>query len=146
MLNYQCKRRLTWSPKRIDSTNQKRRPAVAWAHCDVFQAPLPWQGIVKLYKGSMLVTKVRLCNDQISHPKSGYVTTKLHGTCGCNNNAMFSGRAIFMFPTVVVCRPRESGPGKALTVHAKCKYGSTVEIIVFRVQYFLSAYVACQIL
>ena len=43
--------------------------------------------------------------DTICHPKSGYVTTKLHGTstCGCNNNAMFSGRAIFTFPTVVVC-------------------------------------------
>ena len=45
--------------------------------------------------------------DTICYPKSGYVTTKLHGTstCGCNNNAMFSGRAIFTFPTVVVCRP-----------------------------------------
>ena len=33
----------------------------------------------------------------ICHPKSGYVTTKLHGTstCGCNNNAIFSDRAIF---------------------------------------------------
>ena len=35
--------------------------------------------------------------DTICLPKSGYVTTKRHGTsiCGCNNNAMFSGRAIF---------------------------------------------------
>ena len=43
--------------------------------------------------------------DTICLTKSGYVTTKLHGTstCGCNNNAMFSGRAIFTFPTVVVC-------------------------------------------
>ena len=33
--------------------------------------------------------------DTICHLKSGYVTTKLHGrsTCGCNNNAMSSGRA-----------------------------------------------------
>ena len=40
--------------------------------------------------------------DTLCHPKSGYVTTKLHGTstCGCNNNAMFSGTAIFTFPTV----------------------------------------------
>ena len=39
------------------------------------------------------------------HPKSGYVTTNLHGTStrGCNNNAIFSDRAIFMFPAVVVC-------------------------------------------
>ena len=30
--------------------------------------------------------------DTICHPKSGYVTTKLHGTstCRCNNNAIFS--------------------------------------------------------
>ena len=30
--------------------------------------------------------------DTICHPKSSYVTTKLHGTstCGCNNNAIFS--------------------------------------------------------
>ena len=28
-------------PKEVDSTNQKQRPAVARAHCDVFQADLP---------------------------------------------------------------------------------------------------------
>ena len=35
--------------------------------------------------------------DTICHPKSGYVTTKLHGTSTCrrNNNAIFSDRAIF---------------------------------------------------
>ena len=45
--------------------------------------------------------------DTLCHSKSGYVTTKLHGasTCGCNNNATFSGGAIFTFPTVVVCCP-----------------------------------------
>ena len=34
--------------------------------------------------------------DTICHPKSGCVTTKLHGTstCGCNNNAIFSDRAV----------------------------------------------------
>ena len=42
-------------PKRMDSTNQKRLPAVARAHCDVFQARLPWQGMVKLYKGGIFV-------------------------------------------------------------------------------------------
>ena len=42
--------------------------------------------------------------DTICLPKSGYISTKLHGTstCGCNNNAMFSGRAIFTFPTVII--------------------------------------------
>ena len=44
----------------------------------------------------------------ICHPKSSCVTTKLYGTstCGCNNNAVFSNKAIFTFPTVAVCRPR----------------------------------------
>ena len=42
--------------------------------------------------------------DTICHPKSSYVAIKLHGTstCGCNNIAIFSDRAIFMFPTVGV--------------------------------------------
>ena len=33
--------------------------------------------------------------DTICHPKSGYLTTKLHGTSTCrfNNNAIFSDRA-----------------------------------------------------
>ena len=87
----------------MESTNQTRLPPVAHAHCDVFQAGLPWQGMAKLYKGSIFCHH----GDTICHPKSCYVTTKLHGTstCGCNNNAMFSGRAIFMFPTAVVCWP-----------------------------------------
>ena len=84
----------------MDSTSQERRPAVVRAHCDVFQAGLPWQGMAKLYKGSIFWHH----GDTICHPKSGYVTTKLHGTstCGCNNNAMFSGGAIFTFPTAVI--------------------------------------------
>ena len=87
----------------MESTNQTRFHAVARAHCDVFQAGLPWQGMAKLYKGSIFCHH----GDTICHPKSGYVTTKLHGTstCGCNNNAMFSGRAIFTFPTAVICWP-----------------------------------------
>ena len=40
----------------------------------------------------------------ICHPRSSYVTTKLYGTstCGCNNDAIFSDRAIFTFPTAHV--------------------------------------------
>ena len=59
--------------------------------------------------------------DTICHPKSGYVATKLHGTstCRCNNNAIFSDRAILKFPAVYICRPRYSGRGEALAVHAK---------------------------
>ena len=86
--------------------------------------------------------------DTICHPKSGYVTTKLHGrsTCGCNNNAMFSGRAIFTFPTVVVCRPYNLDRAEPSRLMLNCKYGSPVEIIIFRVQYFFSAELPCQIL
>ena len=40
-------------PKRMDSTNQTRRPAVA--QCDVFLAGLSWQGMAKLYKDSIFV-------------------------------------------------------------------------------------------
>ena len=43
-------------PKRVDSANQKRLPANAHAHRDVFQAHLPWQEMVKLNKGSIFVT------------------------------------------------------------------------------------------
>ena len=49
-----------------------------------------------------------LHGDTICHPKSSYVTTKLNGmyTCGCNNNAICSDKAIFTFPTVDVFRAR----------------------------------------
>ena len=51
--------------------------------------------------------------DTICHPKSGYVTTKLRGTstCRCNNNAIFSDRAIFTFPTGAVSQPLQSIAG-----------------------------------
>ena len=42
--------------KRMDSTNQKRLPADARASRDVFDARLPWQGMVKLYKVSWCVS------------------------------------------------------------------------------------------
>ena len=76
----------------------------AHAHRDVFQARLPLQEMVKLNKGSFFYHH----GDTICHPRSGYVTTKLHRTptCRCNNNAIFSDRVIFTFPTVAVCQPR----------------------------------------
>ena len=64
----------------MDSTNQARLPAVARAHCDVVQAGLPWQGMAKLYNDSIFCHH----GDTICHPKSGYVTTKLHGTSTCD--------------------------------------------------------------
>ena len=50
--------------------------------------------------------------DTICHTRSGYVTSKLCGTSTyrCNNNAIFSDRSMFTFPTVAVRR-------KALPVH-----------------------------
>ena len=50
-----CKRRLTWSPNRVESTNRTRLPSNAHAHHDVFQASLPWQEMVKLNKGSIFI-------------------------------------------------------------------------------------------
>ena len=136
-LHFQCKRRLTCSLNIMDSTNQTRLPAVARAHCDVFQAGLPWQGMAKLYKGSIC------CNhgDTICHPKSGYVTTKLHGTsaCGCNNNAMFSAGLFSRFLPPSYAGHVNLAGVKPLLFMLNCKYGSPVEIIVFRVQYFFSA-------
>ena len=53
------------------------------------------------------------CNhgDTICHPKSGYVTIKLHGTstCRCNNNAIFSERAFSSFlPSTYVAHVKRS--------------------------------------
>ena len=90
-------------PNRMDPTNQTRLPGVARAHGDVFSG---WPAMAR--DGEVL-HRQNFCHhgDTICHPKSGYVTTELHGTstCACNNNAMFSGRAIFTFHTVFVSRP-----------------------------------------
>ena len=42
-------------PKESGFNNQKRLPADAHASRDVFHARPPWQGMVKLYKGSIFV-------------------------------------------------------------------------------------------
>ena len=46
--------------------------------------------------------------ETIRHPNSSHVTTKLYGTstCGCNNNTIFSKRAILTCIIVDVCRAR----------------------------------------
>ena len=69
--------------------------------------------------------------DTICHPKSSYVTTKLHGTstCRCNNNAIFSDRAIFKLPAVHV----NLAAAKHWQIMPNWKDGSTVEFIIFRV-------------
>ncbi len=55
-----------------------------------------------------LPSTVSLCNNQ----------TARNVYCRCNNDAIFSDRAMFTFPTAPVCQPR-SGRGKALAFHAK---------------------------
>ena len=68
----------------------------------------------------------------ICHPKSGYVTTKLHGTstCRCNNNEIFSERAILTCLTA---------GGQALVMHAKVaiRHGDIVDFIIIRVSNFV---------
>ena len=48
-----------------------------------------------------VIQRQRFCHhgDTICHPKSGYVTTKFHGTStrGCNNNAMFQAELCSRF-------------------------------------------------
>ena len=87
-LNSQCNRRLTCSPKIADLTNEKRLAVYACANRDV-------------------VAGFFHHVDTMCRTKSRYVTTKLNGmsTCGCNDNAICSDKAIFTFPAVDVCRP-----------------------------------------
>ena len=98
-----------------DSGFNQSETAHAHPHRDVFEARLPWQEMVKQHFYHH--------GDTICHPKSGYVTTKLHGTytCRCKNKAIFSDRAIFQFPADNIYQPRLSGRGEALAVHAKLK-------------------------
>ena len=77
--------------------------------------------------------------DTICHPRSGYVTTKLHGTSTCNNNAIFSDRAIFTFPTVAVFTNVNLNAAKHCRWLPKYRDGSAVEFLIFRVYKFVSA-------
>ncbi len=71
----------------MDSTYQKRLAAYVCAHCDVFYARLPWQGMVKLYKGSIFViTETQFAIQcQVTYHA---VTTKLHGTSTADATTM----------------------------------------------------------
>ena len=66
--------------------------------------------IATMRDGKLVVKMPHSCHhvETIRHPNSSYVTTKLYGTstCGCNNNTIFSKRAILTFLTVDVCRAR----------------------------------------
>ena len=49
------------------------------AHCDVFQAGLPLQGMAQSFTKPAFLSSQR----HNFNPKSGYVATKLHGTSTC---------------------------------------------------------------
>ena len=95
MLNSQCNRRLTWSPKNADSTNRKQFPAYARVQRDVFHARLQWQGVVELYKRSIFfITETQFATQPLKLRK-----TKLYQTsaCGCNSNTIFQNELLSRF-------------------------------------------------
>ena len=67
-------------------------------------------GSIATMRDGKLVQMLHSCHhvETIRHPNSRCVTTKLYGTStyGCNNNTIFSKRAILTFLTVDVCRAR----------------------------------------
>ena len=73
--------------------------------------------------------------DTICHPKSGYVTNKLHGTstCRCNKNVIFSDRAISSFLPSTYAGHVNLATSKPWQFMPNWKDGSTVEFIIFRV-------------
>ena len=77
--------------------------------CSLF-ARLAWRfpGSPATARDGKLIQMPHSCHhaETIRHPNSSYVTTKLYGTStrGCNNNRVFSKRAILTFLTVDVCR------------------------------------------
>ena len=76
-----------------------------------------------MMKDGKLVQMPHSCHhvETIRHPNSSYVTTKLYGTstCGCNNNTIFSKRAILTFLTVESLMYAAPGGRQALIMHAK---------------------------
>ena len=100
MLNSQCNRRLTWSLKNPDSTNQKQLPAYGRAVRFLCSPAMARDG--------ELIQSQYFCHhaDTICHPNSSYVTTKLYETsaCGCNNNTIFQNELFLRFlPSTYVC-------------------------------------------
>ena len=80
--------RLTWSPTRVDLTNQKRLLPNAHAQLCHFSGSPAMARNVEVKQRQHFYHH----GDTIWHPKSGYVTTKLHRTSTCrrNNNAICS--------------------------------------------------------
>ena len=103
-------------------------------------------------RASEVIQMQHLCHhgDTICHPKSGYVTTKLHGTstCGCNKLMRCFQAELFssFLPRSYAGHVNLAGERPSTRFMLNFKYGSPVEIIVFRVQYFFSAQLPYQIL
>ena len=74
-------------------------------------------------------------SDTICHPKSGYVTTKLHGTstCRCNNNAILQTELFSSFLQSTHAGHVNLAAVKPWQFMPNWKHGSTVEFIIFRV-------------
>ena len=86
--------------------------------------------------------------DTICHPEPGYVTTKLHGTstCRCNVMRSFQTELFSRFLPSSYVGHVNLAVAKLWQFMPKCKHGSTVEFMIFRVQDVLSAKAQCQIL
>ncbi len=87
--------------------------------------------------------------DTICHPKSGYVTTKLYGTStyvGATIMRSFQTELFSCFLPSSYAGHVNLTASKCWRFMPKCKHGSIVKFIIFRVQDFLSAYVPCQML
>ena len=76
--------------------------------------------------------------DTICHPKSGYVTTKLHGTstCRCNNNAAFQTELFSSLLPSTYAGHVNLAAVKPWQLMPNRKDGSTVKFIIFRLDDF----------
>ena len=118
----------------MDSTNQKRLPADAR---DVFDAWLPWQVMVKLYKGRIFFiteTQFAIQSQVTKQPNS---TERLHVDATIMRS--FQEELISSFLLSSYAGHVNLAAAKHWWFMPKWKDGSTVGFIIFRVQHFLSA-------
>ena len=118
-------------PKRVDSTNQKRLAHYAHAHCDVFQASLPWQGIVKFYKGSIFVITETQFAIQSQVPQQPNNTERLHVDATIMRS--FQTELFSCFLPSAYCDNVNLAATKHWQFMPKYRDGDTVEFNIFRV-------------
>ena len=136
-LNSQCKRMLTWSPKRMDSTYKKRVAHYARAKCDVFHARLPWQGMLKFYKGSIFVITETQFAIQSQVAKQPNCTERLHVDATIMRS--FQTELFSHFLPLSYTGHVNLAAAKHWRFMPKYRDGDTVEFNIFRVQNFVSA-------